>query len=130
MLHTVTHYIPMMYQYMGHHSCVYNIICCNVWEGTQRNMEGGNIHNIGNTLGDCPRIGFGDPPPPPENVQNSNTVQRQSKLCKTISLGNGYIGFPYYPLVRPKRHGTACAIGPEGEARTHGPRASSVPKAK
>merc|ERR1712175_1888 len=33
-------------------------------------------------------------------------------------------------LVRPKRHGTACAIGPKGEARTLGPRAPSVPKAK
>ena len=43
---------------------------------------------------------------------------------------NGYIGFPYHPLVRPKRHGTTCAISPKGEARTHGPRAPSVPKAK
>merc|ERR1711895_65941 len=33
-------------------------------------------------------------------------------------------------LVRPKRHGTLCAIGPKGEARTLGPRAPSVPKAK
>ena len=41
---------------------------------------------------------------------------------------NGYIGFPYNPLVRPKRQGTAC--GPKGEARTQGPHAPSVPKAK
>ena len=40
---------------------------------------------------------------------------------------NGYIGFPYYPLVRPKRHGTACDIGPKGEARTLGLRAPSGP---
>ena len=33
-------------------------------------------------------------------------------------------------LVRPKRHGTACAIGPKGEARTLGLRAPSVPKVK
>ena len=33
-------------------------------------------------------------------------------------------------LVRPKRQGTACVIGPKGEARIHGPRASSVPRAK
>ena len=33
-------------------------------------------------------------------------------------------------LVRPKIHGTACVIGPKGEARIHGPHASSVPKAK
>ena len=36
-----------------------------------------------------------------------------------LTPSNGYIGFPYYPLVRPKRHGTACDIGPKGEARTH-----------
>merc|ERR1712089_943 len=30
-------------------------------------------------------------------------------------------------LVRPKRHGTACTIGPKGEARTMGPRAPSGP---
>ena len=33
-------------------------------------------------------------------------------------------------MVRSKRHRTACAIGPKGEARTHGPRVPSVPKAK
>ena len=33
-------------------------------------------------------------------------------------------------LVRAKRHGTACAIGPKGKARTFEPRAPSVPKAK
>merc|ERR1712089_27087 len=33
-------------------------------------------------------------------------------------------------LVRPKKHGTACAIVPKGEARTLGPCAPSVPKAK
>merc|ERR1711867_323841 len=33
-------------------------------------------------------------------------------------------------LVRPKRHGTVCAIGPKGKARTLGPRAPLVPKAK
>ena len=33
---------------------------------------------------------------------------------------NGYIGFPYHPLVRPKRLVTACDMGPKGEARTHG----------
>ena len=37
-----------------------------------------------------------------------------------LTPSNGYIGFPYHPLVRPKRHGTACDIGPKGEARTHG----------
>ena len=30
-------------------------------------------------------------------------------------------------LVRPKRHGIACAIGPKGEARILGPRAPSGP---
>ena len=34
------------------------------------------------------------------------------------------------PLVRPKRDGTACAIGQKVEARTLGPCAPSVPKAK
>ena len=29
-------------------------------------------------------------------------------------------------LVMAKKHGTACAIGPKGEARTLGPRAPSV----
>ena len=33
-------------------------------------------------------------------------------------------------LVKSKRHGTACAIGLKGEARTLGLRAPSVPKAK
>ena len=58
-------------------------------------------------------------------MQKSNTVQRQSKFLEAISLGNGYIGFPYYPLVRAKRHGIACNIGPKGEARTFELRASS-----
>ena len=40
-------------------------------------------------------------------------------LSGYLTPSNGYIGFPYYPLVRPKRHGTACNIGPKGEARTH-----------
>merc|ERR1711867_222370 len=30
-------------------------------------------------------------------------------------------------LVRPKRHRTACAIGPKGEARTHGSHVPSGP---
>ena len=62
-----------------------------------------------------------------------------------LTPSNGYVGFPYNPLVRPKKHGTACDIGPKGEARTHrtacaigpkgeartvDPRAPSVPKAK
>ena len=42
MLHIVTH--------IGHHGCVYDIICSNIWEGTQSNMEWGNIHKTGNTL--------------------------------------------------------------------------------
>merc|ERR1711867_35410 len=33
-------------------------------------------------------------------------------------------------LVRPKKQGTACAIGPKGEDRTLGLRAPLVPKAK
>ena len=33
-------------------------------------------------------------------------------------------------LVRAKRQGTACGIGPKGEARTLGLRAPLVPKAK
>merc|ERR1711895_144070 len=33
-------------------------------------------------------------------------------------------------LVMSKRHGTACAIGPKGEARTFGSHAPSVPKPK
>ena len=37
-----------------------------------------------------------------------------------LTPSNGYIGFPYHPLVRPKRHRTACAIGPKGEARIFG----------
>ena len=36
-----------------------------------------------------------------------------------LTHSNGYIGFPYHPLVRPKRHETASAIGPKGKARTH-----------
>ena len=56
-------------------------------------------------------------------------------MCKTISgsyltPSNVYIGFPYNPLVRPKRHRTMCAISPKSEARTHGPGAPSVPKVK
>ena len=47
-----------------------------------------------------------------------------------LTPSNGYIGFPYHPQVRPKRHGTVCAISPKGEGRTHRPRVSSVPKAK
>ena len=47
-----------------------------------------------------------------------------------LTPSNGYFGFPYHPLVRPKRNTTACAIGPKGEARTHRPRVLSVPKAK
>ena len=64
----------------------------------------------------CPRRQL----PPATTAPRDNCPQGQ----------NGYIGFPYHPLVRPKRHRTACAIGPKGEARTHGPRAPSVPKAK
>ena len=45
-----------------------------------------------------------------------------------LTPSNGYIGFPYYPLVRPKRHGTACDIGPKGEARTHGTACAIGPK--
>ena len=41
-------------------------------------------------------------------------------LSGYLTPRNGYIGFPYYPLVRPKTHRTACDIGPKGEARTHG----------
>ena len=61
-------------------------------------------------------------------MQKSNTVQRQSKFLEAISLGNGYIGFPYYPLVRAKRHGTACNIAPKGEVRTHGTACAIGPK--
>ena len=32
-------------------------------------------------------------------------------LSAFVTPSNGYIGFPYYPLVRAKRHGTVCAIG-------------------
>merc|ERR1712120_98397 len=45
-----------------------------------------------------------------------------------LTPSNGYIGFPYHPLVRPKRHGTACDIGPKGEARTHGTACAIGPK--
>merc|ERR1712239_4600 len=45
-----------------------------------------------------------------------------------ITPSNGYIGFPYYPLVRPKRHGTVCDIGPKGKARTHGTACAISPK--
>ena len=41
-----------------------------------------------------------------------------------------WVGFNYPPWLGPKRHGTACAIGPKGEARTDRPHAPSVPKAK
>merc|ERR1711867_129567 len=41
-------------------------------------------------------------------------------LSGYLTPSNGYIGFPYCPLVRPKTHGTACDISPKGEARTHG----------
>merc|ERR1711873_36582 len=40
-------------------------------------------------------------------------------LSGYLTPSNGYIGFPYYPLVRPKIHRIACDIGPKGEARTH-----------
>ena len=33
-------------------------------------------------------------------------------------------------LVRAKRHGTACDIGPKGEARTHGTVCAIGPKGK
>ena len=51
-------------------------------------------------------------------------------LCGYLTPSNGYIGFPYYPLVRPKTHGTACDIGPKGEARTHGTACAIGPKGK
>ena len=31
--------------HIGHHGCVYDIISTNVWEGTQSNTEGENLHN-------------------------------------------------------------------------------------
>ena len=49
-------------------------------------------------------------------------------LSGYLTPSNGYIGFPYYPLVRPKTHGTACDIGPKGEARTHGTACAIGPK--
>ena len=51
-------------------------------------------------------------------------------LSGYLTPSNGYIGFPYYPLVRPKTHGTACDIGPKGEARTHGTACAIGPKGK
>ena len=51
-------------------------------------------------------------------------------LGSYLTPSNGYIEFPYHPLVRPKRHGTTRAICPKGEARTLDSRAPSVPKAK
>ena len=51
-------------------------------------------------------------------------------LSGYLTPSNCYIGFPYCPLVRPKTHGTACDIGPKGEARTHELRAPLVPKVK
>ena len=83
----------------------------------------------------CPRIGVGDPPLP-------KSVQNYSGSYLTPS--DGYIGFPYHPLVRPKKRNrmhhqsqrrsydtqTACAISPKGEGRTHRPRAPPVPKVK
>ena len=47
---------------------------------------------------------------------------------KYLTPSNVYIGFPYHLMVRPKRHGTACAIGPKGEARTHGTACAISPK--
>ena len=49
-------------------------------------------------------------------------------LSGYLTPSNGYIGFPYYPLVRPKTHGTTCDIGPKGEARTHGTACAIGPK--
>ena len=74
----------------------------------------------------------------PKDTQPRATSVPKAKLGHTepralsayVTPSNGYIGFHYYPLVRPKRHGTACDIGPKGEARTLGPRAPSVPKVK
>ena len=51
-------------------------------------------------------------------------------LSGYLTPSNGYIGFPYYSLVRPKTHGTACNIGPKGEARTHGTACTIGPKGK
>ena len=49
-------------------------------------------------------------------------------LSGYLTPSNCYIGFPYCPLVRPKTHGTACDIGPKGEARTHGTACTIGPK--
>ena len=54
-----------------------------------------------------------------------------TELCALsgyVTPSNSYIGFPYYPLVRPKTHGTACDISPKGEARTHGTACAIGPK--
>ena len=51
-------------------------------------------------------------------------------LSGYLTPSNGYFGFPYNPLVRPKRHGTGCDIGPKGEARTHGTAWAIGPKGK
>ncbi len=65
----------------------------------------------------------------PKDTEPRATLVRKVKLGHTepralsayVTPSNSYIGFPYHPLVRPKRHRTACAIGPKGKARTHGP---------
>ena len=49
-----------------------------------------------------------------------------SYVQKVVYMGWVQLSF----LVRVKRHGTACAIGPKGKVRTLGSRAPSVPKAK
>ena len=67
------------------------------------------------------------PPPPIKNCAKMGQKYPLGSILNCAKMGqkylltpsNGYIGFSYHPLVRPKRHGTACAIGPKGEARTH-----------
>ena len=64
----------------------------------------------------------------PKDTEPRATSVPKAKLGHTevralsgyLTPSNDYIGFPYYPLVRPKTHGTACDICPKGEARTHG----------
>ena len=47
-----------------------------------------------------------------------------------LTPSNGYIGFPYYPLVRPERHRTHALSVPKAKLGHTEPRATSVPKAK
>ena len=64
---------------------------------------------------------------PMVKLGHSNCMHYQVLIIQEVNL-LGWVQLSF--KVRPKRHGTACAFGPKGEARTHGLHVTSVPKAK